>query len=216
MGWEKKKGEKHTDALLRSLVLYQLGKYGELGVTGEAHKRFKEARMDPDLRGVVYNLVASYGEQKEWNTLVKMYREEDNQQEKDRLGRSLGLFKHKSLLQKSLEFAISKHVRYQNSLGIIASIWGNPEGRYLAWEFVKKNWKLLKERYAGGHYFTRVFIPVGEFTKVSDAKDIESFVKKNPIPEAKRTIAQALEQIYSNVEWLKRDREKIEKFLKAW
>ena len=214
MGWEKKKGEKHTDALLRSLVLYQLGKYGELGVTGEAHKRFKEARMDPDLRGVVYNLVASYGEQKEWNTLVKMYREEDNQQEKDRLGRSLGLFKHKSLLQKSLEFAISKHVRYQNSLGIIASIWGNPEGRYLAWEFVKKNWKLLKERYAGGHYFTRVFGPAGEFTKVSDAKDIEKFVAKNPVPEAKRTIAQALEQIYSNVEWLKRDSEKIKEFLR--
>ncbi len=83
----------------------------------------------------------------------------------------------------------------------------------MAWEFVKSNWKMLKERYAGGHYFTRVFGPAGEFTKIADAQDIEKFVKINPVPEAQRTIAQALEQIYSNAEWLKRDRKGIRKFL---
>ena len=215
MGWEKKKNEKHTNNLLRGMVLNMLGSFRDEETIKKAQSLFG-TKINPDLRGVVYNLVAENGGESEFNTLVKMYKEEENQQEKDRLGRALGLFKPKTLLQKTLEFSISKHVRYQNTLGIIVSVWGNPKGRYLAWEFVKKNWKLLKERYAGGHYFTRVFIPVGEFTKVSDAKDIESFVKKNPIPEAKRTIAQALEQIYSNVEWLKRDREKIEKFLKAW
>ncbi len=112
-----------------------------------------------------------------------------------------------------MAFALSKHVRYQNALGIIGSVWGNPKGRYLAWAFVKSNWKLLKVRYAGGHYFTRVFGPAGQFTKISDAKDIEKFVRINPVPEAKRAIAQALEQIYSNAEWLKRDKKKIEKFL---
>ena len=222
MGWDKRSGEKHTDSLLRAMALYQLGKYGELGIIREAQERFKKGsprsaggagRIEPDLRGVVYNLVAGNGGQKEWNSLVKMYKEEDNQQEKDRLGRSLGLFKSKTLLKRSLEFAISKDVRFQNTLGIIVSVWGNSEGRYLAWEFIKKNWKMLKERYAGGHYFTRVFSPAGEFTKVSDAKDIEEFVKKNPTPEAERTIAQTLERIYANSEWLKRDKEGIKRFL---
>ena len=215
MGWEKKRGEKHTDALLRALALYQLGKFGEVGVIKEAQERFKRGRINPDLRGVVYNLVAANGDQKEWNELVKMYKEEDNQQEKDRIGRALGQFSSKTLLKKALEFSISKDVRYQSTLQIISSVWGNPEGRYLAWEFVKSIWKLLKERYAGGHYFTRVFGPAGEFTKVSDAKDIERFVAKNPVPEAKRTIAQALERIYSNVEWIKRDKDKIRNFLKT-
>ncbi|MDP3733484.1 MAG: ERAP1-like C-terminal domain-containing protein, partial [Candidatus Daviesbacteria bacterium] len=201
-----------TNVLLRSMVLYQLGSFGDLQTIQKAKSLFKE-KIDPDLRGVVYNLVASNGEEKEFNTLIKMYKEEDNQQEKDRIGRSLGHFKQKNLLEKALDFAISKHVRFQNTLGIIASVWGNPVGRYLAWEFVKRNWKLLKERYAGGHYFTRVFEPMGEFTKISDAKDIEEFVAKNPIPEAKRTIAQVLERIYSNADWLKRDKAKIKKFL---
>ena len=215
MGWEKLQGEKHTDALLRGMVLYNLGAFGDQGTIKKAQEMFKKGQIDPDLRGVIYNLVAENGGQNEWNKLDKMYKEEDNQQEKDRIGRALGLFKPKVLLKKTLDFSISKHVRYQNSLQIIASVWSNPHGRYLAWEFVKSNWKLLKERYAGGHYFTRVFIPAGEFTKVTDAKDIESFVKKNPTPEVKRTIAQALEQIYSNVEWLKRDGEKIKKFLQT-
>ncbi|OGE42848.1 hypothetical protein A3B45_01240 [Candidatus Daviesbacteria bacterium RIFCSPLOWO2_01_FULL_39_12] len=214
MGWDKKTGEKHTDAFLRGMVLNMLGSFGDLGTIKMAQELFKKGKIDPDLKGVVYNLVAENGEEKEWNTLVKMYKEEENQQEKDRLGRSLGKFKSKVLLKKTLEFSISKHVRFQNTLGIIASVWHNPEGRYLAWDFVKKNWKLLKERYAGGHYFTRVFTPAGEFTKLSDARDIENFVKENPVPEARRTIAQAMEQIYSNVEWLKRDKEGIKNYCK--
>ncbi len=171
------------------------------------------ARIDPDLKGVVYNLVAENGGKTEFDTLMKMYKEEDSQQEKDRIGRALGKLKRKTLLSKTLNFSISKHVRYQNSLQIIAAVWVNPEGRYLAWEFLKKNWQMIKERYAGGHYFTKVFGPAGQFTRKVDAKDIEEFIKINPTPEAKRTIAQALEQIYSNAEWLKRDKEKIKKFL---
>ena len=213
MGWEKKKDEKHTDSLLRGMVLNMLGGFGDQETIKAAQELFKIGKIDPDLKGVVYNLVAENGGESDFKTLVKMYKTQENQQEKDRLGRSLGKFSAKGVLKKTLEFSISKHVRFQNTLGIIASVWHNPEGRYLAWEFIKKNWKMLKERYAGGHYFTRVFGPAGEFTKLSDAKDIEAFVKKNPTPEAKRTIAQALEQIYSNVEWLRRDREGVRKFL---
>ncbi|MCL4366479.1 M1 family metallopeptidase [Patescibacteria group bacterium] len=212
MGWTAKIGEKHTDSLLRGMVLNMLGRFGDRETIKVAQSLFGK-KVEPDLKGVVYNLVAENGGNKEFNALLKMYKEEDNQQEKDRIGRSLGRFQSKTLLLETLNFSISKHVRFQNSLQIIASVWNNPKGRYLAWEFVKKNWQLLKERYAGGHYFTRVFGPAGEFTKVSDAKDIEKFVAKNPVPEAKRTIAQALEQIYSNADWLKRDKKGIRKFL---
>ena len=251
LGWEAKKGEKHTDSLLRGMVLNMLGGFGDQDTIQMAQELFdthvrhsgersdsrirtkdsgqarlvsdesERARMmstgslHPDLKSVVYNLVAENGRKTEFETLIKMYKEDINPQEKDRIGRALGKFKSKTLLSKTLDFSISKHVRFQNSLQIIAAVWVNPTGRYLAWEFVKKNWQMLKERYAGGHYFTKVFGPAGEFTKKEDANDIEKFVKINPVPEAKRTIAQALEQIYSNAEWLKRDRAKIREFLNS-
>ncbi len=212
VGWKAKQGEKHTNSLLRGMVLNMLGGFGDKETIKVAQSLFGK-KIEPDLKGVVYNLVAENGGKVEFGTLIKMYKEEESQQEKDRIGRALGKFQNKQLLSKALDFSISKDVRYQNTLQIIASVWANPKGRYLAWEFVKKNWKLLKERYAGGHYFTKVFGPAGSFTKKEDAKDIENFVKKNPVPEAKRTIAQAIEQIYSNAEWLKRDKEQIKKFL---
>ncbi len=213
LGWEKQKGEKHTDELLRGMVLHKLGFFGDEDTIRKAQELFKKGKIDPDLRSITYNLVAENGGLEEFKALVKMYKKEDNQQEKERIGRSLGYFRSKKFLQNTLDFSISKHVRFQNSLQIIASVWSNPLGRHLVWEFVKGNWEFLKERYAGGHYFTRVFPPMGNFTKVSDAKDIENFIAKNPVPQAKRTIAQALEQIYSNAEWLKRDRKKLESFL---
>jgi aminopeptidase N len=215
MGWEKRKEEKHTDALLRSLALHELGQYGGVNVIEKCQRMFGQ-KIDPDLRGLVYNIVAANGGSFEFHTLMRMYKEEEHQQEKDRIGRALGFFKRGAFLEKTLQFAVSKHVRYQNALGIIVAVWKNPKGRYLAWEFVKANWKLLKERYAGGHYFTRVFGPTGDFTKALDAKDIERFVRKNPIPEAQRTIAQAVEQIYANEDWLARDRKRISDFLRTF
>lgn len=220
IGWRLKIAEKHTDVLLRSMVLQKMGSFGDVDTILRAGRLFRKSledgiKIDPDLRSVVYNLVAENGSIDQFNILVRMYKQEDHQQEKDRIGRSLGCFKAQEILQKTLEFSISEHVRFQNTLGIIASVWRSPEGRYLAWKFVKKQWKLLKDRYAGGHYFARVFQPAGEFTKKEDALDLEAFVKKNPTPEAKRTIAQALEQIYSNAEWLKRDGKKIASFLDA-
>ncbi len=215
MGWQNKNQDKHTDSLLRGIVLNMLGGFGDEETIKKAQSMFGSKKIDPDLRGVVYNLVAKNGGINEYNTLLEMYKQENNQQEKDRIGRSLGLFKSRPILEKTLKFAISKDVRFQNSLQIIASVWGNPQSRYLAWEFVKNNWQMLKERYAGGHYFTRVFAPASEFTKIEDAKDILSFIKKNPAPEAKRTIAQVVEQIYSNAAWLKRDKQGIKKFLQT-
>ncbi len=219
LGWEKKDGEQHTHGLARGIVLYKLGSYGDKDTISHAQglfNRLKKEKIHSDLRGVVYNLVAENGEKKEFDKLLAMYKEEDNQQEKERIGRALGLFKNKVLLAKTLDFSISNDVRYQNTLGIIASVWKNPSGRYLAWEFVKAHFQFLKERYAGGHYFTRVFGPASDFTKISDAKDIERFVQKHPTPEAKRTIAQALEQIYSNAAWLARDRKGLELLLEKW
>jgi puromycin-sensitive aminopeptidase len=213
IGWEKRKGEKHTDLILRGTVLYKLGSFGNREVIDHAKKLFGQKSIEPDLRGVVYNLVAENGGEKEHEILIQKYKEDDNQQEKDRIGRALARFSDKKLLSKTLSFSISPNVRYQSSLGIVSFVWGNPHGRYIAWEFVKKHWELFKDRYAGGHYFSRVFSSAGEFTKISDAKEIASFVKKHPIPEAQRTIAQAVEQIYANVMWLARDRKTISSFL---
>ncbi|MBI2021643.1 M1 family metallopeptidase [Candidatus Daviesbacteria bacterium] len=219
IGWESNKDESHTQVLLRSLALYSFGSFGDSQTIEEAKNKFfnyikKGKTIEADLRGVVYNLVAENGGLEEYKLLQDLYKKEQLQQEKDRLGRALTLFKDPKLLQKTLDFSLSQAVRAQDAVFIIRGIWMNPKGRDLAWEFVKNNWSNIRENYGGGHFLLSTLLQgAEEFVDLSAAKDIEKFFRKNPTPEAARTIAQALEQIYSNVAWLKRDKQGIEKFL---
>lgn len=218
MGWQEKKTEKHTDKMLRMLVLSKLGSFGDEPTIEKAVSLFEKvlsgkAQVSPDLRSVIYNLTAENGRMEVYQSLVKRYVEEESQQEKDRLARALTLFKDQSILQKTLQFTLSDQVRFQDTPRIIASLWFNPKGRDLTWEFIKKHWQVLRERYEGGFLLARLLQGAGEFTEVAKAKEVTSFFKKNPTVEAKRTVAQAIEQIYSNSAWLKRDRQKIKDFL---
>src|SRR5574337_794672 len=97
---------------------------------------------------------------------------------------------------------------------MINRVWVNPHGREMTWNFVKKNWDKILEKYGGKHELARLIGTAAVFTDSKSAKDVEAFFKKNPVPGAVRTVKQAVEQIYSNDAWLKRDRQKIRDFLK--
>ena len=218
VGWDRKKGEKHTDSLLRSLVLMSFGSYGDKKTIEKAISLFKKIekgeKVDPELRSVVFNLTAERGDEKLFNKFIALYKKENLQQEKDRIGRSLGAFKDKKILTKTLEFSLSQDVRSQSVVPMIAAVWGNPYGRKLTWQFVKKNWKTLHKRFSGGHLLARLLESMDTFVLEDDAKDIEQFFKKNPLLEASRTIAQSLEQIRSNAIWLTTDKKALKDFLK--
>ena len=60
----------------------------------------------------------------------------------------------------------------------------------------------------------RLIESVSDFNSESKAQDIEKFFQKNSAPQAARTIKQVIEKIYSNADFLKRDKLAIEDFLK--
>jgi len=66
LGWEPKKDERHTDALLRSYVISSLGRLDDEKILSTAKQKFNEFLKDPnslhaDLRGAVYSLIAWQG-----------------------------------------------------------------------------------------------------------------------------------------------------------
>ena len=219
VGFSKRSKEHHTVGLLRSVVLYQAGKFGHKKIIAWALKQFKNFRnknkkIPPDLRGVVYNLAAQNGDAKGHKFLIKLYQTESLHEERNRIGRALGQFKSKKLLKKTLNFSLSKAVRFQDMPGILVSVWNNPQGRELAWAFVKKHIKTIMDRYAlGGHMLSRILAPAGNFVSETDAKEIQNFFKIHPAPGAARTIAQVLEKIRSNSAWLSEEKDNIERWL---
>lgn len=216
VGWRKRPGEKHEATLLRSLALYQAGRYGNEKVIRKAQKLFYAKReIHPDLRGAVYRLAAENGGDREYCKLVSRYRAAELQEEQNRLAGALASFRQENLLRKTLQFAISRDVRPQDTPFLIAAVWRNPVGRSLAWNFVKKNWEQLVKRYGEGHMLPRLLASAEVFADRAQAEDFKAFFRKRPAPYAARSIAQALEQAQTNILWRRRDRKVVSNWLKS-
>jgi len=216
--WEAKPST-HSGALLRVLILESLGKYGDKKTISKAQKMFaavneKTNKIPADLRGAVYNTVARYGSAKEYAKLIKLYKVATLHEEKNRIGRALGIFRQENLLEKTLTFAISEHVRRQDSVRMIAVVAVNPKGRDIAWKFIKKNWGRFVQRFVGSRDLLYLLEPLGVSSSVKRAKEIRQFLKKNPAPGTERTVQQVLERINSNAAWLARDRKRLAAFLR--
>lgn len=216
VGWRKKPREKHEMTLLRSLALYQAGRYGDVNIIRKAQELFRGRRgIHPDLRGAVYRLVAENGGEKEHRELLRRYRAAPLAEEKNRLAGALASFKQKNLLQRTLEFSLSRDVRPQDAPFLIVAVWRNPAGRDLTWSFVKRNWKELVKNYGDGHLLSRILASAEVFASAAAAADFKRFFRKHPAPSAVRSIAQALEQAQTNVLWRKRDWKSVGDWLKV-
>jgi puromycin-sensitive aminopeptidase len=221
VGFEPKTGENHEDTLSRSLVLASAVAFNDTAVVAHAQKLFAQrdtVAINPDLRGFVYNAVAANGNAKTWNTFVEMYKKAELQEEKNRVGRALTRFKDEVILKKTLEFALSKHVRSQDAPLFLAGVTINNYGKYIAWEFVKKNWTEIVRRYgSGGGLLSRYIVKVLEsHTDMKIHKDIRAFFKKNPTPQIVRSVEQVLEAIETNALWKKQDEKKVGKWLENY
>lgn len=220
MGWTKKPKDSHLDILLRSLVIGNLGFFGDSRVIEEAKKRFanfvKTGNLDPDLRGVVYSQAARYGGPREFKELVALYKKSQLQEEKVRVLRALTRFRDTDIIKQVLDFSLSEDVRSQDTYVLLAGFGSNPVARKTAWHFVKSNWEMLVSRYSGGGVSMLGRILEGSttgFASPDALADVKKFFKSNPIPGTERTMKQSLEIIQSNIAWSRRDREDVSRWL---
>ncbi len=221
VGWDAGPDEGHLDSLRRGVVLGQFGGYGDPGTIAEARGRFGRylddpASLHPDLKGVVYGLVAQEGDESTYDRLWTLEREADLHEERMRLLGALTRFQSRELLSDMLERSLSDEVRSQDSVLVVVSLAGNRYGKDLAWEFIKENWEEFDRRYGrGGFAIMRLVGITGSFTDPERAKDVEDFFDSHPAPSAARTIQQSLERIRLNATWLERNRQGVASWLSA-
>lgn len=215
LGWDAEPGEKETNKLLRSFVISALGRLDEKDILSEAKYRFdkfldKPEQLDPDLRSVVYTLVAWSGDEKIFDQLANLYRKAPTQEEKIRFLAALAGFKDEGLLLKSLDFSISPEVRSQDMFITIARVAGNPYGRKIVWSWLKKNWgEIMKKFGYGSPLLNRIIGSISVMADASKEDEIKSFFKKNPVPGTERKIAQTLESLRINAKFLERMRQEF-------
>ena len=216
-GWEPKEGEGHLDALKRTTVLYALGHHEDRGSLEEAARRFARYLKDPstlhpDLRGLVYALVAQEADESTYETLWELERKAALQEEQVRLLVALSQPRDKSLLQETLRRSLTDAVRSQDAVIVITNVAGiRPRvGLDMAWSFVKDNWDELYRRYAESGFLIRRLVHIAEeFTTADAAKDVERFFRTREAPEVRRAVQQAIEKIRVNAAWRKRNAKEL-------
>ncbi|RMB94745.1 hypothetical protein DUI87_28723 [Hirundo rustica rustica] len=220
LGWDPKPGEGHLDALLRGLVLGKLGKAGHKATLEEARRRFKEHVegkhiLSADLRSPVYVTVLKHGDSSTLDTMLKLHKQADMQEEKNRIERVLGAISQPELIQKVLTFALSEEVRPQDTVSVIGGVaGGSKQGRKAAWKFVRDNWEELYNRYQGGFLISRLIkLTVDGFANDKMAAEVKAFFESHPAPSAERTVQQCCENILLNAAWLRRDADSMQHFL---
>lgn len=212
LGWDAAARESHLDALLRSLVLSRLGHFGDPATLKEARRRFvgftRRGRLAPNLRGAVYGIVAEHGGAREYAQLLKIYRGAGLQEERVRVLRALTQFQQPALIRRTLQLALSPHVRRQDAYAILGGFGGNRVGRPIAWAFVKAHWRELVRRYASGglNLMTRIVEGAGGgFTTAVELADAQRFFKTHPVPGTERAMQRTLENIRITLRWARQD-----------
>jgi puromycin-sensitive aminopeptidase len=198
--------EAHQRTLLRGLILNFAGKLGHKYTIKKLEKIFANKKIHPDIRGAVYNIKAFYGNGADFEIFKKMYKCARLQEEQRRVGRAMANFKSENEVRKFLKFSLSAEVRQQDAPLLLAVSLNLPQSRELAWKFIKKNWKILLERYgSGGHLLARIIQPLWYFHSNKQALEIKNFFKTHSAPGCNRTIQQILEKIENNERRVKRD-----------
>ncbi len=218
LGFNDKDSDSHIDTLLRPLVISALGKAGYAEVLKNIKNLFKDIcakkKINPNLRGLTYSITAKYGGEKEYKTLVKLYKAETLHEEKNRIGYALSDFESNKLLCETVHFALSEHVRSQDTVSILSYLAMNPKGRDIWIKAIKTNWKTLVNRYGdGGHALGRLLYAIRFSSEQKHLNFYKTFFKNHPAPGAKMSIEQVKEHIESNVLWAKRDTKALDKFL---
>ena len=223
LGWDARPGESHLTKLLRPMVIGLLGRYGDPQVNAEALRRFDQGVRDatpvaPDLRMAVYGQVVESRGLEGYEAVLKVYREAELHEEKNRCLRALGCSADPDLLRRTLDFSLSEEVRGQDTPLAVAGVAMNPLGRDLAWDFLREKWAEFDQRYGqGGFIIARIVsITTEDFTTLEKAAEVEAFFESHPAPAAARTVRQSLERVRSNALWLERDGEAIAGWLEAY
>ena len=209
LGWEPRKTDKHTDALLRSFAISALGKMNDDSVTDKAIEKYKKflkspRSLSPDLIEPICSIAAWNGNSKTFTELKKLYTNSKTMEEKLRFLGAMCGFQDKKLLLKTLDFSQTSEVRSQNMQLPIMKIAANPYGDKILWPWLKKNWKKLNKKVGHGNpLFNRIVASIAGVADDSMEKEIKSFFKNNPTPGTERTQKQTLERIRINSKFLR-------------
>nr|XP_061803918.1 endoplasmic reticulum aminopeptidase 2-like [Nerophis lumbriciformis] len=203
---------------LRSEVLSLACHLNDTSSLHEAHWRFKdwlqsngELKLPTDVAETVYAVGAK--DDHGWGSLLHMYKTASSPALKDKILFALTSSRDINKLQRLLDLGLEGHViRPQDLTRLIVLVARNPQGHHMAWNFVKKNWSTLVQKFELGSSTIRNILigTTGQFTYPEEYTEVKLFFESIKEHASQFKGPQlALENLQKNVRWMQRNLETL-------
>ncbi|KAL5121789.1 Aminopeptidase 2 mitochondrial [Pleosporales sp. CAS-2024a] len=222
LGWTFSENDGHIEQQFKSLMFGSAGISGDETITKASFDMFNKFKagdksaIHPNIRGSVYAIVLAKGGKEEYDAIINETLHAATADERNSAMRSLGRAKSPDLIQRTLDFALSKDVKGQDIYLPISALRSHPEGCNALWKWIKDNWEELERRLPPSLNMLSSVVSIGtsSFTHQEHIKDIESFFATKSTKGFDMSLSQSLESIGAKAAWLARDSEDVKQWLK--
>jgi aminopeptidase N len=205
VGWTPRSGENEPP---RDLLVSALGRTARDPETIQTARRMVLAHLDSSdsesvdstLLNALVGVAAIGGDASLYDRYLARSKQARDPEEHYRYLYALADFSDPTLVRRTMDLIVGPEVRSQDTAVFLARLFSNSDAAPLAWEFLQARWGDLEKK-AGQVFGSPLLISsLGQFCDTKTRAEIETFFATHKVPEAERTLQQALERISSCAE----------------
>lgn len=210
LGWAPQSDEDELTGQLRGLLINLLGTVGnDKAVQKKADELYIAYKsdvkaVDPNIVPAIISIMAHCGDKARYEEYVLNFKEAKTPQAEERYLYSLASFRDKELIAQTLDRCLNGEIRTQNAPYLIRLILMNDVAGASAWEFVKKNWEEIHQKYPDNS-IPRLLEGITALVDGALEKDVVEFIKKHPVKAGAKTVDQHLERLHVAVKFKARE-----------
>ena len=185
---------------LRGLLLSTLAIHGN-SVAAQQRCRnilMNHAESDPELVAASTTVVAATGNNNDYEWFVDKFTNAPTPQEKVRMLYALAEFDDVELMKRTCRLAFSGDVKSQDAPFLLARCIANKNHGDIAWAAVQENWTYANDTFPG-NTIVRMVSTITTLNTEALETQVNAFFSEHPIPQATKTLEQALERQKVNV-----------------
>lgn len=222
LGWQFGPEDGHIEQQFKTLMFSaacQAGDEKAVSAARDMFERFKNGEREaiqPNIRLAVFSAVLHRGGKEEYEFVVREYETSVINSERLDALTSLGAGQDPELIQRTLEYILSNHVKSQDLYYPLLALRRHAPGITASWAWLKENWEVLEKKLPSstgvlGRLMQQV---VCNFTKEEQRREVEEVFSTKNTRGIDMDLAQALDEIRSKEGWLSRDRGDVESYLR--
>ncbi|KAM9391999.1 endoplasmic reticulum aminopeptidase 2-like [Pholidichthys leucotaenia] len=211
-----------SERRLRSEVLSLACHLAYLPCLEQARQHFREwlqsngtLNLPTDVAETVYSVGAQ--DDHGWESLFDTYKVSLSEAQKEKILYALSSTRDTTKLQNLLELGLEgKVIRSQDLSSLVLMVARSPRGHHIAWNFVKKNWDTLVQKFQlGSPTIINIIVgTTGQFYSPEEFAEVQLFFESIKEQASQLRATQiALDNVQKNVRWVQRNLETLRNWL---